>query len=44
MGGGGRGGVEPPTKFSTFKPQLLEEVAGKEAVTFFRGLQFSHKK
>ena len=24
-------------------PQLLEGVAGKEGVTFFRGVQFSHK-
>ena len=46
----GGGGVEPPTKFSKRGgglrgPQLLEGVAGKEGVTFFReGLQFSHKK
>ena len=36
------GGVEPPTKFSKRGgglrgPQLLEGVAGKEGVTFFRG-------
>ena len=41
-------GVEPPTKFSKrgdlTGPQLLEGVAGKEGVTFFRGLQLSHKK
>ena len=41
-------GVEPPTKFSKrgglTGPQLLEGVARKEGVTFFReGLQFSHK-
>ena len=37
---GGR--VEPPTKFSKrgglTGPQLLEGVAGKEGVTFFRGV------
>ena len=39
----GEGGVEPPTKFSKrgawclTGPQLLEEVAEKERVTFFRG-------
>ena len=43
MGGGGRGGVEPPTKFkkkggSLTGPQLLEGVAGKEGMTFFRGV------
>ena len=40
-------GVEPPTKFSKLGsltgPQLLKGVAGKEEVTFFRGLQFSQK-
>ena len=45
--GDGAGEVEPPTKFSKRRdligPQLLEEVAGKEGVTFFRGLQLSHK-
>ena len=38
-----RGGeVEPPTKFSKrgslTGPQILEGVAGKEGVTFFRGV------
>ena len=41
-------GVEPPTKFSkrggSTGSQFLEGVAGKEQVTFFRGLQFLHKK
>ena len=42
VGWGGVGGVEPPTKFSKRGgglrgPQLLEGVAGKEGVTFFRG-------
>ena len=38
------GGVEPPTKFSKrgggglTGPQLLEGVARKEGVTFFRGV------
>ena len=44
----GGGGVKPPTKFSKrgglTGPQLLEGVAGKEGVTFFRVLEFSHKK
>ena len=36
--------VEPPTKFKKggmTGPQLLEGVAGKEGVTFFRGVQLS---
>ena len=41
LGDGGGGLVEPPTKFSKRKrgltrSQLLEGVAGKEWVTFFR--------
>ena len=36
-----QGGVEPPTNFSKrgalTGPQLLQGVAGKEGVTFFRG-------
>ena len=42
------GNVEPPTKFSKTKgvteSQFLEGVAGKEGVTFARGLQLLHKK
>ena len=50
-GGKGEGGrVEPPTKFSKrggglTGPQLLEGVCWERGgVTFFRKLQFSHKK
>ena len=41
-------GVEPPTKFSKrgglTGPQLWEGVAGKEEVTFFRGVAIFRKK
>ena len=43
----GGGGVKLPTKFSKrgFRgSQFWEGVAGKEGVTFFRGLQFCHKR
>ena len=46
-GGEGAGGVSLQPNFQKggglTGPQLLEGVAGKEGVTFFRGLQFSHK-
>ena len=42
-------GVDPPTKFSKrgeglTGSQYLEGVAGKDGVTFFRGVKFFHKK
>ena len=42
LSAGGRG-IEPPNKFSKrggglTEPQLLEGFAGKEVVTFFRGI------
>ena len=48
--GRGRGGVEPPTKFSIrgggnlTEPQLFEGIAGKDGDPFIDGwLEFSHK-
>ena len=48
LSAGGGEGAEPPTKISKrgglTGPQLLQEVAGKEGVTFFRwGCNFHRK-
>ena len=46
--GWGGGGFEPPTKFSKrgglTGPQLWEGVAGKEGITFFKGVAIFTKK